>query len=161
MATRESWDPFVDDFLKGVKNPEACAWCCSDAPIYRSGLCRHCYEVRRKLAAAEKYAASLKTGHRHRDWLFQRDVRLYTKMEELCKADGNRLRSILKDGDSALTVEHFLSQISKRVLRKDLFHGYAKVFDYAFTPPQRKMLAYLLWKILSKYNRKTRQRQAA
>jgi len=118
------------------------------------------HRVRMKLAAARKRAAKLKTGGHHHDWLLQNDVRLFEKMEQLCKADGHRLRNILEDDVSGLNVEASFSAVSRIVLRKDLFHSFGNLFDYAFTPLQKKMVAYLIWQIVSKYNRRTRQKQA-
>lgn len=160
-ASPNNRNEYVHRFVESLKDRKLCAWCCSDGRIYRSKLCRHCYEVSRKLAAAEKRAAAVQNPNKHLASGLRYKVRLYAKMKQLCITDGDTFRSLANSHVSAWDVENYLSALSKRLLRRDLFWGCASLLGSCFSPAQRRFLAYLLWKILSAHNRRHRQDKAS
>ena len=83
-------------------------------------------------------------------------------MIEICQGDGEQMENIL-DGDAfdVVDLEQSMSRFASAVChRRDFFHGKANELAPAFTPEQRRILAYLLWKPVQ-VDRKRRRKQMA
>ena len=58
---------------------------------------------------------------------------------------------------TGLELEHELSYVSERWIRKDLFHGWANILDWSFDPTQKRLLYYILRKMIVEYLRANRR----
>ena len=66
------------------------------------------------------------------------------KMEENAKAEGDIYGNVAKYDVGGLKLEHELSFISKRFVKKDLYYGDANLFDWTFSADQKRVIFYLL-----------------
>jgi hypothetical protein len=135
-----------------------CGWCRHpDEPVKqkRLGLCSHCARIRRELNRLERAATE--------DGLTNElDFRLRVQRQkvEQCKGEGWLHQHLLDDGVSGLRIEHDLRDISKRLVGKELFIGYADWFDKGFTEDQLVLLHYFLTRVVLEYHRKNRFKTA-
>jgi len=109
---------YAREWLEAIKQQVTCAWCQHPSvPVFRGGLCHHCYRIRLKVRRArtcvERYGELYE---------LEFDVRVAEKAEQLAKDEaawGNL------EARSPLHVEHTLSWLSERFVKKDLYYGLA------------------------------------
>lgn len=108
------------------------------------GFCRHCNDVRKELALLENRAAESK------DYMTDWFLRVARQMKQDCQLWGQLVRHILEGPISGLKLESELQLLWKRIAPRQKMHfGSANMFDWAFTPEQKQVLAYLLWELFS------------
>lgn len=139
------------DSLRASHGP-VCAWCKNRRyPVKTKGLCGHCNRIRLKLAGLEKLA-----NDGQRTWAVDYDIRVTTAKMARCKLEGHVREHLLDEPASGLDIEHDITHLSKLVLGKELFYGYANWFDRGFTADQRILLHYFLDEIQNEYTRQNR-----
>jgi hypothetical protein len=150
------------EFLSSVHSGPRCSWCQHpDKKIYRKGLCSSCYRTSRKEAQLASAVEALKKNGRPVPFPLEFDLHTYAKMGELARGEGGAYGDIHQREITGLDLEWELSYVSKRFVKKDLFHGDANLFDWSFTPDQKRLLYYLLSKMSRAYLRRGRKNRAA
>ncbi len=160
-------DDSVRRLLDYVRAKDACTWCQNtEHAVYRTGLCRHCYRIKLEISNRTRYqqksrgalAAARKGDPKVHDTPTY-FLRIAEKMRELAELEGKAFGKVASQA-TALDVEHALSKLSRRVLKRDLFRGEAAKLGHSFSPEQRKYLLYLLRRILREDSRRTRRSRA-
>ena len=77
-------------------------------------------------------------------------------MIELAKGEGESYSRFAR-AVSGFELEQELSYVSKKWLREDLLHGWANILDCSFDPTQRRLLFYILHKMIVEYLRANRR----
>ena len=96
----------------------------------------------------KKLEAIPSTATDHERWEQKRELRIAEKMLEICQGDGQLMDTIL-NGEifDVVDLEGALTSVADAVCHKrNFFHGIASQLALTFTPEQRRILAYLLWK---------------
>ncbi len=88
------------------------------------------------------------------------DYRAALAMEKDAKGEGKAYGRLYYADITGLDVEHEFSDISRRFVRKDLYHGDTNLFDWSFQPNQKRLLFYLLSLMSRARLRRTRQYRA-
>jgi hypothetical protein len=154
--------PCALHWLDVLRQAERCKWCGDARPLNKAGLCGSCRKNERDLAKAKKSLEEMSpTEHRHQAFLLGLELRWAEAKTELCRMDGEALDTILNGDDfSSHTLEEYLCAVSRRVCNgRDLFGASANLLSEAFDVDQRRLLAYMLWKMFlvgEKRNRKNR-----
>lgn len=79
-------------------------------------------------------------------------------MVYLAKAEGSTYGNIHKKNVLGSNLELQFSQLSKALIKKDLYGGNAaNLFDWSFSPDQKRLLYYLLSKVIRHRERKARR----
>jgi hypothetical protein len=147
----QNWNrPYAEQWLEQLRNMERCAWCGEDEKLLnREKLCAACVRTRRHAAKAKKETeATPTTATEHERWRQTRELRIAEKMMEICQGDGQHMETIL-NGDlfDVVALEGSLSDAAYAVChQRNFFHGSASQLALTFTPEQRRILGYLLWK---------------
>jgi hypothetical protein len=163
----QEWNrPYAEQWLERLRGMERCAWCGEDEnkkPLNRDKLCSACLRTKRYAARLRKRAKAilpLATEHERRERTHE--LRIAGKMADICQWEGEQMETILNsDAFDVVDLEQSLNRVASAVChRRDFFHGKANELASTFTPAQRRILAYLLWKpILA--DRKRRHKQMA
>jgi hypothetical protein len=156
--------PYAEQWLEQLRDMPRCAWCGEDAkPLNREKLCDACLRTRRHAAKMRKKAEAIPvTATAHERWEQMLELRIAEKAVEICQGDGELMEIILNDDIfDVVDLEESLSDVAYAVChQRKFFHGKAPLLALTFTPEQRRILAYLLWKpILA--DRKRRRTQMA
>ena len=147
----QNWNqPYAEQLLEQLRSMERCAWCGEDEnPLNREKLCAACIRTRRYAAKVRKETEAIpSTATRHERWKQTRELRIAEKMMEICQGDGLHMGTIL-NGDlfDVVALEESLSDAAYAVChQRNFFHGSASQLALTFTPEQRRILAYLLWR---------------
>jgi hypothetical protein len=89
------------------------------------------------------------------------NLHTYTKMAGFAQGEGRAYGNIHERRVSGEDLEGEFSFISKRFVKKDLFYGLASVFDWSFTPDQKRLIYYLLSQMSRSHLRRSRKLRAA
>jgi hypothetical protein len=89
------------------------------------------------------------------------DYRVALEMEKNAKLEGRAYGNIPARPISGLELEHELSLLSKKFVKKDLFYGTANLFDWSFTTNQKKIIFYVLSLMSRAWLRRTRRMRAS
>jgi hypothetical protein len=81
-------------------------------------------------------------------------------MMTLAKGEGEAYSDLSADRIDGLKLEHELSYLSRRFLRKDLYRGLATPLEWSFPPEQRVLLYYLIALMNREYLGRNRRRIA-
>jgi hypothetical protein len=147
----QNWNrPYAEQWLEQLRNMERCAWCGQDEKrLNRDKLCAACIRTERYAAKVRKETEAIpSTATQHERWKQTRELRIAEKMTEICQGDGEWMETIL-NGDifNVVDLEGSLSDAAFAVChQRNFFHGSASQLALTFTPEQRRILAYLLWK---------------
>lgn len=146
--------PYAEQWIENLRAASRCNWCgIEHNRLNRRGLCPSCNEIRKKLEFAKEQLPK-KQGEE----IFP--VRMEIAIRELemenCVAHGNELKRILTGEIDGLKIERKLSQLSRRIVKKDLFDGKATLLGLSFNKAQQQLLAYFFWTIISGDARKNR-----
>lgn len=146
-------------FLEQIHKGPVCEWCKHpEQPVYRAGLCRHCYRIRREASTLESQIQEAKREKQFvsSDAFFR--LKIARKMADLAKAEGSIYGNIHKKKILGLDIESQLSQLSQTLVKEDLYDGNAaNVFDWSFCPDQKRLIYYLLSKLIRQRERKARR----
>jgi hypothetical protein len=155
------------EFLESLSEQKTCGWCRYPLKrVYRAGLCRHCYDIRLEVNRLRKKveAAKIKGGGHPRfgpvPFELDFDYRVALEMEKDAKIEGQTYGEIATRTIYGLELETEMSFLSKQFLKKDLYYGEANLFDWSFSPDQKKVLFYLLSLMIREQLRKTRRFRA-
>jgi hypothetical protein len=152
MDSAQEWNrPYAEQWLQQQRDQERCKWCGEgDKPLNREQLCAACKRTQRYATKVKKETEGISsTASDHDRWKQTRELRIAEKMEEICKADGELLKTILGDDDlfDVVDLEQAFSAAAFAVCHeRGFYHGLANHLALTFTPEQRRILAYLLWK---------------
>ena len=159
--------PAIDDraqeYLEYIAENEMCNWCkYPHKPIYRGGLCRHCYNIKAELKRLHrKMEDGKERGAVHPTFglgNLQFDYTAAIDMAEAAQTEGRTYGSLSK-GDAPLDLEQEFGFISVKFLKKDLYRHSVDLFTY-FAPSQRRLLMYVLSRISREYLRRNRRKRA-
>jgi len=148
----------------------ACDWCASPFhKIYRSGLCRHCYDIKaekRRLYREVKRRMGAGIRWKSLDLTLRINCHVAGKMEEMAKAEGQLIQHKRRPEISAMAIEELLGYISHQLLsRKDPFrncyYNCATTVGSLFSPVQRVAFIHLLSEAVSQHKRHLRRKRAA
>lgn len=136
-----------------------CAWCRHpEKPVHRAGLCAHCYRIQRQVARLDSACKGRgRTGSRRASQL---EIRIARQMMTLAKGEGEAYSDLSANRIDGLKLEHELSFLSRRFLRKDLYRGLATPLEWSFPPDQRVLLYYLIALMNREYLRRDRRKIA-
>jgi hypothetical protein len=90
----------------------------------------------------------------------QFEFKVRKRVARLCQVEGAAFGGIHKKDITGLDVEHLLSALSEHVIKKDVFFGEANLFDWSFSPSQKRLLFYLISKFERAWRRKNRLNEA-
>jgi hypothetical protein len=142
--------PYAEQWLEQLRDIPRCAWCGEDTKrLSRGKLCDACLRTRRHAAKMRREAQAIPgTATAHERWEQNLELRIAEKMVEMCQDDGQLMETILSDETfNVVDLEEALSNAAYAVChQRDFFHGKATQLAWTFTPEQRRVLAYLLWK---------------
>jgi hypothetical protein len=142
-------------FIKDAKSAQRCDWCLRARLKNRFGLCRHCNEIRKRIAKLELAIRKSKPDFTL-DWEFQ-----VAKAErDDCKAWGGMLKSIFASVDS-LDLEHWFSKLSGHIAADlDRHSASATTLGWTFDASQHQVLAYIFWEIFAQHASRNRRNNA-
>jgi hypothetical protein len=148
-------------FLEQIHREPSCEWCKHpEKSLYAAGLCRHCYRIRQKVSNLESTVRLCK--ERKQSISFGLDFRLKTarKMVNLAKMEGSRYGNLDRKNVTGVDLEHQFSLLSKSLVREDLYFGLANLFDWSFSPDQKRLIYYLISKVMREQSRRSRRGRA-
>jgi hypothetical protein len=156
-------DDSAQRYLGSITEKEMCTWCRYPyKPTYSGGLCRHCYDIKAELRRLHREVEERKAhGAVHPTFglgSLQFDYIAAIDMAEAAQGEG-RVYGSLSKGDAPLDLEHEFGFISQKFLKKDLYRNSVDLFTY-FTPPQRRLLMYVLSRMSREYLRRNRRKRA-
>jgi len=158
---------YPEQFLQSLSNRSTCDWCKHPVkPIYRAGLCRHCYDIRGKINRFRRKVEEYKKRGGGHPLLgpvppsLKGEYRAALKMEGSAKVEGRRYGRVYEGDINGLDLEHEFSCLGRLLVRRDLYQGHANLFDWSFTPSQKRLLFYLLSLMSREHLRRTRWRRA-
>jgi hypothetical protein len=155
-------DP-AQQYLELIAERDTCGWCKHPRePIFRCGLCRHCYGIKSELKRRHRDLEGRRArgpvhptfGLKNLEWPYAAAI----DMAEAAQWEGREYGSLVR-GEDPLDLEHEFGFICRKLLRKDLYRNSAGLFTH-FSPPQRRLLLYLLSWMSRGYLRRKRRRQA-
>lgn len=156
----------AQDYLDFLAEGKACDWCKHpDMPVYRAGLCRHCYDIKQRLRRLQRVVdgARASDGGRRKGGpitaQLEVDYKTTVEMAELAQCEGRKYGSLYHADVTPLQLEHEFSLLSRALLRKDLYYGDADLFA-CFTPSQKRQLLYIVSRITRGDSRRKRRRLA-
>jgi hypothetical protein len=163
-STQKWKRPHAEQWLDQLRGLQRCAWCGEDGKTpNREKLCAACVRTRKHAAKMKKELEALpSTATNHERWLKTWELAIAEKEVEICQGDGQLMETIL-NGDifDVVDLERSLSDVAYAVChQREFFHGKASQLALTFTPEQRRILAYLLWKP-TLVDRKRRRMQMA
>jgi hypothetical protein len=146
----QRWNrPYAEQWLEQLRAMERCAWCGEDEkPLNREKLCSACMRTRRHAEMMRKRREAIpSTATAHERWEQTRELRIAEKMVEICQGDGQLMETILNGDFNVVDLEESLSDLAYAVChQRNFYHGSASQLALTFTPEQRRILAYHLWK---------------
>ena len=146
---------YADEFLQDAKNAERCDSCLRAKSKNRFGLCRHCNEIRKRIAKLE-LAISKSKPNMALDW----ELQVAKAERDECKAWGGMLKSILAGVDS-VDLEHWFSKLSGHIAGDvDMHSASAITIGWIFDPAQRQVLAYMFWEMFAQHASRNRRNKA-
>lgn len=151
MGTGGFWSSRLcaEKWLRQLCEVERCKWCGEgEKRLDREQLCAACKRTQRYVARVRAATKALpSTATKHECWKQTRELRIAEKMVDLCKADGEYMENILGAGIfDAVSLERSLSHMAFRQYRERHYYGgLASQLSSAFSPEQRRVIAYLLW----------------
>jgi hypothetical protein len=74
-------------------------------------------------------------------------------MVHLAKMEGSAYGDIHKKGVTGSEFEQQLSMLSNALFKKDLYYREANLFDWSFSPEQKRLIYYLLSKLMRERSR--------
>jgi hypothetical protein len=152
---------FIDRFLRGLSDRSTCEWCKHPVKlIYRIGLCRHCYSIRGKIIRLSKKIEECSETGREVPSELPFSYRAYLAMERSAKSEGRVYGRLYADEITGDRLAHEFSFISESLVHQDLYRGDATLFNWSFTPSQKRLLLYLLSLLRRAHLRRTRWKQA-
>ena len=140
-------------------NSVQCEWCKDEErPIYCKckALCRRCYDIERKLSVAENALASAPLLPNN-EWGYQ----VAKRLKELAIWEGELYGNIEKQEVDGIQIEMQLRFMSKRLVGKELFSGWANTFDWDFGLKQRRIILECIAKVMRQYFQKRRHLMAS
>jgi hypothetical protein len=81
-------------------------------------------------------------------------------MVHLAKMEGSAYGDLHRKDVTGLDLEHQFCLMSKSLVRKDLYFGDANLFDWSFSPDQKRLIYYLLSKVMRQRQRRARRGRA-
>ena len=162
---RQKDEPIEEDYatehLQGLFARPRCKWCKDPLKIiYRVGYCRSCHKIRSELRQLKwRFEEDVKNGEDiHPGLEFQ--LKTVIKMARLVKLDGEVYGNLHIRSVDGLNVEYIFRKLSDRFVHEDLFHHYANLFDWSFSPSEKRMIYYLLSILIRKDNSRRRRHLA-
>ena len=156
----------AQDYLDFLAQREACDWCKNpDKPVYKAGLCRHCYGIKGRLRRLQREVDGARARDRGRrkggpiPVPLEIAYKTTIEMAELAQCEGRKYGSLYHADVTALQLEHEFSLLSRALLRKDLYYGDADLFA-CFTPSQKRQLLYIVSRTTRGDSRRKRRRLA-
>ena len=144
--------------------PGRCEWCSSPfRPIYRAGLCSHCYRIRmekRRLAEDAGRVLKRKGGATWNslDLSLRCDCWIAEEMEETARAEGDSLEFSRLAGESGMKLAEIFGYISRQLVGEDLYHDRTNTFESLFSPAQRAALIHLLSEAVDQHRARTHRK---
>lgn len=157
------YDSSCKSFLESIYSDPKCNWCGLPStifPLYRVGLCSHCYNIRSELRKIRKKCWSFEDARKRVPFELIFDWETAVKKAEFASQDGDLLADIHTRKVSGLDLEHALSGISERFVKKDLFYHDAEWLDWCFSASQTRLVYHFLRKLLVTDLRRKRQFEA-
>jgi len=152
-------ESYAKKFIEYRRLAERCVWCGREKPRNKMGLCRHCDNVTKEVKLCANRAA------KSRSHTADFDLRAALQMKRDCIGWGDEVRRIIAGPISGYDLEKDFELLARNIVpRSNVHSGDANMFAWTFTPEQRQVLAYLLWKISGEQasrNRKNRARRSA
>lgn len=156
-----SKEDYASQFLQRLYRYPQCEWCKDPGRrIHASGLCCSCYRLERNLAKLQGRLHEYKNHNQRTPSQLQLEVRIARRKVRLAKAEGSLYGSINTQEIDGVRIEHELSSLSRGLVKKDLFYGDANLFDWSFSPSQKRLILYLLSGIQREFMRRNRHRMA-
>ena len=149
-------------FLEQMHREPSCEWCKHpEQPLYRAGFCRHCYRINREVSKLESQIRECKRRKQSISHYLLFRLKTARKMVYLAKAEGSTYGNIHKKNVLGSNLELQFSQLSKALIKKDLYDGNAaNLFDWSFSPDQKRLIYYLLSKLMRERSRRARRGRA-
>ena len=160
----ETLDDSAQKHLERVAANELCNWCRYPyKPIYRGGLCRHCYGIKAELKRLHKEVVDRRArGDVHPKFglgILEFDYVTAINMAEAAQSEGRMYGSLYNRQVTPLDLEHEFSFISERFLKKDLYRNSVDLFS-DFTLAQRRLLKYIVSRLAREEFRRNRRNLA-
>src|ERR1700730_6844363 len=149
-------DDFIDSFFEKLAQQVRCGWCCHPRQTkLTSGLCSHCYRIRRQVLSLESQIKDegLSIERKH-------DYKVALRKAQLARSEGLRYGNINKRDISALDLEHELDDLAKNFVNQKIFYGEATSIGWRLPSNQRMYVFYLLSLMQREYLRRNRHRMA-
>jgi hypothetical protein len=150
---------YAKQFIEDAKRAERCNWCLRAKSKNTLGLCRHCNEIKKRIARLELAIRKSKPNYML-DW----ELQVGKEEQADCKAWGAILTSIFAGVDS-LDLEHWFSKLSDHIAGDTNMHSNsATMLGWTFDAAQHEALAYLFWEMFAEHasrHRKSRARSKA
>ena len=144
---------------------KGCAWCKHPTkPVYRKGLCRHCYEIDREIAKLQKKVDAVKAKHggfplAPRFISLEMDYKTALQMKKSAQVEGAQYLRYYSSEVTPLELEMEFRRLSKRFLHTDLFNHDAYLFE-KFSPVHRRYVMYVISRLTREHHRRYRRRMA-
>ena len=140
---------FAQEYLDSKASRKACNSCKHpNKPIYCKGLCKSCHSIEiqidRLSAKVDAFEEQQRETGRVRAPFEELDYRVALSMKRSAEAEGEDYRRSYVDAITGHDIEEKLRWISRKVAGKDLCGQLANVFDWSFTPSQKRLLFHLL-----------------
>ncbi len=153
---------YAAEFLESMYAETTCGWCKHpEEPLYRSGLCRHCYNISREISKFETSHEQYKQSKEPTPFELRFDLKTAREMARLAKDEGVVYGDIHKQNVTGVQLEYAFSALSKAFVKEDLYYQEANLFDWSFSLDQRRLIYYLLSKVLRKHSRRHRRQHAS
>lgn len=161
MPETPDFSGFIEPFLRGLSDRSTCEWCKHpEKMIYRIGLCRHCYDIRGKITRLGKKIEECRDKGKEVPVELAFFYRAALAMEKSAKSEGRVYGQLQADDITGYRLAHEFSFISESLVHQDLYRGDATLFDWSFTPNQKRLLLYLLSLVRRAHLRRTRWKRA-
>lgn len=140
-------DDFIEEFFQGLAETVTCDWCRHPwERDLRSGLCSHCYYIKRQLRKAERNGGD--------------GYKVALRKSQLARSEGLLYGDIHKKDISALDLEHAFIALSRLLGKKRMFFFDANSIGRALPSPQRMYVFYLLSLLMRAHLRQNRSQMA-
>ena len=151
---------FAESFYE---NKAVCNWCKDyENPVKCKGLCQSCYRLTRTLYRSRQDLNEAQATEK--SWRIHEaktNLRICELMIEEAKTEGLRFPTTPDRKVTGGDLESAFRHLSEIVLNDyDLFFGSTNIFDWHFTPGQKKLLFNLIGRILKEHSRRNRRKRA-
>ncbi len=145
-------------FLEQMHSEPSCQWCKHpEQPLFRAGFCRHCYRINREASRLESQIEECKSRNQSVSPYLLSRLKTARKMVDLAKMEGSAYGDLHRKNVTGLDLEHQFSMLTKAIFKKDLYYGEANLFDWSFSADQKRLIYFLLAKLMREHSRRTRR----